>query len=363
MSVFIRFKKRAGELSQPRAIFTVLFAVALVALLIFGVSARREKEVVSESFHLGTYINLRAYGRDKKFLETELNGAKSEMSRLEGLFSANIADSDISRAGASSGEWVEISAETASLAARSLEIANMTGGTFDPTIGAIVKLWGIGTSSARVPSREETAQALAAAGWEKVSLCEEDGKYFIKLAHGQMLDMGAIAKGRVADIVRAKLADDGVTCALLNLGGNVVVIGSAPNGGPWKIGIQHPDEPRGEYIGFFAVTDSSVVTSGAYERYFEADGVRYCHIFDPSTGLPAVSDISSVTIADADSTFADALCTALYVMGCAKSLEFMRARPDIAAVVVSDKKVYITPAAKKTFTLTDKNFTLEEIPQ
>ena len=159
----------------------------------------------------------------------------------------------------------------------------------------------------------------------------------------------------------ARMASEGA--AIIDLGGNLALIGSSPDGRPWRLGLQHPHKQRGEYFGVVNVSDGSVVTSGPYERFFERDGVRYHHIFDPATGYPAKSDLDSVSIIDADSTRADALCTALFVMGRARAEKFLEKNTDLAAVLVlaSGDKVLVTPAAREIFELTDKKFTVEVI--
>lgn len=341
----------------------VLLLAAGLFYLFAGGGAESPREAAGENFRLGTYVRLRLVGDDKKFLEKELAAADAEIVRLEALFSANIASSDISRVNRAGGEWVKVGPETADLIKRSLVIAAETDGAFDPAIGRVVRLWGIGTSAARVPDEPEIRAALRGGGYKNVKVREEDGESYVKAPDGLWLDLGAIAKGRVADILKERLVSDGVRGAIIDLGGNLALIGSSPDGRPWRLGLQHPHKQRGEYFGVVNVSDGSVVTSGPYERFFERDGVRYHHIFDPATGYPAKSDLDSVSIIDADSTRADALCTALFVMGRARAEKFLEKNTDLAAVLVlaSGDKVLVTPAAREIFELTDKKFTVEVI--
>ncbi|MDO4562147.1 MAG: FAD:protein FMN transferase [bacterium] len=343
-------------------IAAALLLAAGVIYFAAGGKTAAPAEVAGENFRLGTYVRLRLVGSDKKFLERELAAADAEMVRLEGLFSANIASSDISRVNGAGGEWVKVAPETAALIKRSLQLAAETGGAFDPTLGRLVRLWGIGTDAARVPSAAEIKGALRG-GYKNVKVKETGGASYVKVQPGQWLDLGAIAKGRIADMLRDKLTAAGVERAIIDLGGNLAVLGVSPAGRPWLLGLQHPYRPRGEYFGVVEASDRSVVTSGPYERFFEREGVRYHHIFDPATGYPARSGFDSVSVIDRDSARADALCTALFVMGRAKAEKFLENNRDIAAVVVldSEKRVLVTPAARRVFKLTDKDFHVESI--
>ena len=342
--------------------FAVLLFIALVIVTARGRISfgGKTEEADGEYFRLGTIVRLRLFGKDKKFLEGELERADAEIARLEALLSANAADSEVRRAG---GEWVRVSPETYELLRRALEIAEETNGAFDPAIGRITGLWKIGTEEARVPGAEEIRAALPRCGYRNISLKEEDGARFIKLSKGARIDLGAIAKGRAADILAKKLCEDGVKSALIDLGGNLALVGAKPDGKAWRLGIQDPGKARGEYFGVVETSDGSVVTSGPYERFFEKEGVRYHHIFDPETGYPAKSEFSSVTVADRDSTKADALCTAFFVMGRARAEKYLEKHKEIAAIFLLDgeNRILITDAARGLFTPSDKSFSLESI--
>lgn len=356
-------KRGGAEMKKGCIVAAALLLAAGVIYFAAGGKTAAPVEVTDENFRLGTYVRLRLVGKDRKFLERELGAADAEMTRLEGLFSANIASSDISRVNGAGGEWVKVAPETAALIKRSLQIALETDGAFDPAIGRLVRLWGIGTDAARVPSAAEIKGALRSGGYKNVKVKETGGASYVKVQSGQWLDLGAIAKGRIADMLRDKLTAAGVEHAIIDLGGNLAVLGVSPAGRPWLLGLQHPYRPRGEYFGVVEVSDRSVVTSGPYERFFGREGVRYHHIFDPATGYPAQSGFDSVSVIDRDSARADALCTALFVMGRAKAEKFLENDRDIAAVFVldSEKRVLVTPAARRLFKLTDKDFRVEVI--
>jgi thiamine biosynthesis lipoprotein len=174
---------------------------------------------------------------------------------------------------------------------------------------------------------------------------------------GMALDVGGIAKGYAAEEVARILSEEGVEHALLDFGGNILAIGVKPDGSKWKIGIQNPQRQRGEFLGVVEDEAMTVVTSGDYERYFEKDGTRYHHIIDSRTGYPARTGLSSVTIVSHDSTEADALSTAVYVMGIENGAELIEGLDDIeAAFVTKQRSVYMTSGMPSRFEVTNESF-------
>ena len=166
----------------------------------------------------------------------------------------------------------------------------------------------------------------------------------VTLTNGAQLDLGGIAKGYAAGRVRTILREAGVTSAIISLGGNVAAVGKKPDGSAWTVGLQDPDRPEA-YFGTVSIEDACVVTSGAYQRYFEENGVCYHHILDPHTGCPAESGLKSVSVVAQDDTLADALSTALFVMGLDAGAEFQKSSglSFEAVFVTDDNTVWITP--------------------
>ncbi|MOA23394.1 Thiamine biosynthesis lipoprotein ApbE precursor [compost metagenome] len=161
------------------------------------------------------------------------------------------------------------------------------------------------------------------------------------------IDLGSIGKGYAADKIYDYLADQGFNSAIIDLGGNVYAMGQKPGNQPWNIGIQDPDQERGNSIGKIKVEDKTIVTSGIYERFFIEDGKMYQHILDPRTGYPVDNGISSVTIVTDSSTNADALSTTLFVLGIEDGLKFIENTADTEALFVSkDKKLYASSGFK-----------------
>ena len=209
----------------------------------------------------------------------------------------------------------------------SQEWAAKTNGAFDVTVGPVVWLWGIGTEYAKVPSDEELAEARSHVGWQKLEL--DKSTTSARLTEpGMRLHLGAIAKGYAIDGLRAIFQKHHVKNALVSLGGSsIYAFGESPKGKPWRIGIRHPrSEDAKEYLAVAPLSDAALSSSGDYERYFEQDGVRYHHIFDPATGRPATSGVLGVTViarGDHAGTLTAILTTTLFVMGEEKGKAFL----------------------------------------
>lgn len=252
----------------------------------------------------------------------------ARLRELEGILSNYREDSDAARLrdSAGSGRWVKVSPEMYHLLEISRHYSELTNGAWDITAAPLVKLWGIGTDKARVPSPEEIEQARAKVDWRKLEL---DGRESARLLEpGMELDLGGIAKGYALDEVRKIYEAHGIKNGLINLGSSSMYgMGTSREGKPWRIGLRHPrrDDPK-EYLKVEELFDAALSTSGDYERYFEENGVRYHHIIDPRTGYPAwcgrevtaeERTVSVVVIADGRDcgVKSDLLTTALFVLG------------------------------------------------
>lgn len=306
-------------------------AVCGLALLLFftlcGCGAQRQ---TGEWFAMDTVMTAAVYGS-----ADALDAVEAETYRLDALLAAQKDDSEI--AAVNDGAEV-VSEETAALLRRALEIAAETNGAYDPTVYPLMRAWGFTDGNYRVPADAELDALLQTTGWTEVSV---DGTT-TSLPEGFALDLGGIGKGYAAGRCKEILKAHGVTSALLSLGGNVSALGSKPDGTAWTVAIENPD--GGAYLGTVQITDQCVVTSGGYQRYFEQDGVRYWHILDPETGKPARSGMKSVTIVSADDTLADALSTALFVMGPERAADFWREhRAEFGAVwLTDDGRLFVT---------------------
>ncbi|MBO4330836.1 MAG: FAD:protein FMN transferase [Oscillospiraceae bacterium] len=316
-------------------------AAASALLLLFFCGCAPEKKSVS-FIAMDTVMTLTACGGGA---DAALKEAEEELRRLEELFSVTLPGSEISRLNAD-GRAV-LSEDSLALIKKASEIYGLTGGRFDITVSPAVDAWGFYTDDFRVPSDEELAALASLADGSRVEI---DGNS-VTLGEGQRIDLGGIAKGYAADRVAGIMRRHGVRSGIIALGGNILLFGSRPGGGAWRTAIRSPDDPEG-YIGMISATDTSIVTSGPYQRRFELDGVSYHHIFDPASARPADSDLASVTVVCPDSALADGLSTALFVMGCGGAVDFWRLHSDLFQLVLytSDGRLYVTKGLEDCFT-------------
>ena len=253
---------------------------------------------------------------------------------------------------------VKVRADLLDVLEKALHYAALSDGAFDPTVGPLVQLWGIGTDHERIPGDEEIARARELVNWRDVAIDRGAGTAFLRRP-GMALDLGAIAKGYAGDEAARIAREAKVKRALFDLGGNIVALGwrEHKKSLPWRIGIQNPLGERNAYIGVVTVHDSSVVTSGVYERYFESEGKRYHHILSTANGRPVENGLLSVTIITASSTDADALSTAVFTLGFEKGKALIDSIPEAEAIFVfNDRSVRSTSGLAGIFTLTDDEF-------
>jgi len=255
---------------------------------------------------------------------------------------------------------VKVRADLIEVLETALRYAELSGGAFDPTIGPLVKLWGIGSESQLIPADEEIAAALELVNFRDLIIDRDSGTAFLR-REGMEIDLGAIAKGYAADEAARIAKEGGVKRGIIDLGGNIMALGwrDKKESVPWRIGVQNPFRDRGASIGFLAVRDTSVVTSGVYERFFESGGRHYHHILSTANGYPVNNGLLSVTIVTERSIDADALSTAVFALGYEKGKALIDSIPNAEAVFVfADMSVKITEGLSGVFTLTNDEFTL-----
>ena len=311
-----------------------------------------EQKVSSQSsqvFAMDTVMLLTVYGDQA---QQGLDQAEQTIQKLEKLWSATDENSEIWALNHSGGNWVELSEDTREILSRGLELCALTDGALDLTAYSAVQAWGFPTGAYRVPDEAELEQLVGTIDYTQVELDDNQAR----LPEDMSLDLGAVAKGRLGEVLSQDLKELGVTSALLELGGNIQTVGTKPDGSRWRVGIQDPNSQEGGYLAIVEVADQAVVTSGDYQRYFEQDGQTYCHIMDPATAAPADSGVDSVSIVGSDGTVCDALSTALFVMGEEKGTQFWKDHPelDFEAIFVSqDGTIAVTEGLEEHFTLAD----------
>lgn len=316
--------------------------VLTAALVLFFVTGcgRPAQPYQETRFALDTVIDVTAYGPNAA---AAVQDAWQEMARLDGLLDCYKPDSEVARINqAAGGAPVPVSDDTYRVIAAALEFARLTDGAFDPTIGPVTQLWGVGKKGDYVPPAAAVAQAVILVDYHRVEL--DPVHHTVRLAMpGMALDLGGIAKGYILDQMAAVLRRQGVTAALINGGGDIRVIGTKPDGTPWRIGIQDPRNTERVSAKITLSQWTTVSTSGDYQRYFDLNGVRYHHIFDPRTGYPTYTLPSVTLLASAD--IGDIPSSALLVMGRERATAFLQQFPGTAAVFVDyDGTVTYTPA-------------------
>jgi len=335
----------------------------LLACILFSFSCAKSTTIASEAssrtdFVLGTQCTITLYeNNDNKELFTKLF---ERLRAIEDTMSANKDGTEIALVNENAGiAPVKISSDTLYVLERALFWAKATDGAFDPTVGPLVKLWGIGTDTARVPEQNEIKEALKLIDYKKVKI-EADSMTVFLTDKGMKLDLGAIAKGYAADEMVKILKANASSKAIINLGGNIYAYGEKEKDTPWKIGVQNPYEGRDSYLGIISFQNKTMVTSGPYERYFIKDGKRYHHILNTKTGYPAESGALSVTIVASDSIDADGLSTSVFILGQVKGFELLQKFKGIESVFVNtEDQVFITENLAPHFKLSDTSITLK----
>lgn len=346
---------RGGKERQVKK--PLLCMLLLLALLLSGCAAQsqeQEPEAAATStatdpnvrttgtgFYFDTVVTFTLYGAD----ETLLEDLQSACRRYENLLSRTIADSDVGRINAAGGETVTVDPETAEILTRALEISEMTGEAFCVTIAPLTSQWDFSGGSQRMPTDAERLAALPLVDDSKLTV---EGNQ-VTLPAGMQIDLGGIAKGYIADEL-AKMCENRSHGALLNFGGNVYVTGAKPDGSLYRVGVRDPQDTASS-LAVVSMGPGTVVTSGVYERCFEKDGVFYHHILDPETGLPAQTDLTSATIVGQSSMDADALATALIVMGKEKALAFCEEKGLDAMLIDGEDQVYCTEGFAEKYSL------------
>ena len=291
----------------------------------------------STVYAMDTVMELTVYGN-----EDILEKSEDLIYELESKFSVTDTESDIYNINHNSGGAV--SPDTDELLKLALTLCERSEGALDISIYPVVQAWGFTSGENRIPSEAELEELLRLVDYRAVSVDENNN---VTLAPGMEIDLGSVAKGYTGNRLVELLSENGVTNAVLNLGGNVHVIGSKPNGEAWKVAVT---DPSGEgYAGMLKVVDKAVITSGGYERFFEQDGVRYHHIIDPTTGYPANNDFLSVTVIGSNGAVCDALSTALFVMGPDRATEFWKKSDDFEAIFITSEGISITEGLEGVF--------------
>jgi len=253
---------------------------------------------------------------------------------FENTISRTIETSEISQINNANGEPVIVSDMTVELLQKGIEYGDLSHGKFDITIAPLSELWDIKNNPGIIPDESEIQKALSHVNYKNIQIT---GNEVTLLDPEAAIDLGGIAKGFMADRLKEFLISEGVKSALINLGGNILTIGSKPNGSPFKLGIQKPFDKQGIPITAVDCIDNSLVSSGVYERYFELDGIRYHHILDTETGYPYKNGLLGVSILSPKSVDGDALSTACFALGLEEGIELINSLENIEAIFITEE--------------------------
>ncbi len=289
---------------------------------------------VSHSLRLmGASITLTIFHEDAQNL---LLQCEQLLHLYKNRFSANDADSELMAINLQAGKKVvRVHPELFELIALGKKHSIATNSHLNIAIGPLVQTWRIGFSDAKLPSKEEIQSLLQITNPEEIVL--DDSKKEVYLSKvGMRIDLGALAKGYIADKLKQFLVEQGVQSGIIDLGGNILTIGENPTfQRPWRIGIQNPILDRGEHVAVIAVSDASVVTSGIYERQLVVDGKTYHHIFDRKTGYPMETEVASITIVAEKSVDCEIWTTRLFGQNPYDIIEEIEQQPGLEAFVIT----------------------------
>lgn len=282
---------------------------------------------------LGTIVEIQIHDNDEKKVEEAFAKAFAEIKRIDNLFTTYNEDSPVGTINNSTDTIVAVDKEIYNLLVLCDSVTKLSDGAFDVSLDNLTRVWGFYSDNPSLPSESEIENALKSSGWNKLKL---NYNQTITKQRNVALNFGAIAKGYAVDRAIEILKNHNVHSASVNAGGDVKVFGKQ-----WKIGIQHPREKK-EILEIVTLENNSIATSGDYERYFEVDGKRYHHILNPKTGYPSTG-LQSVSIINKSNTFADALATAVFVLGVEKGLNLIESLDDTEAMIVDENgKIYFS---------------------
>lgn len=341
-------KKKQWEIVLMGMIFVMIF---------FALTNNQSDKIITRTdFLLDTFVSVTLYGESD---ETLLEKPFERIKELEKQLTAYDSASDLGLIKENAGiQAITVSEDTFKIIAESLNYSKLSQGKFDVTINPLVDLWGIHSPEVRNPPKEEAiAEAIAKIDFEKIEL--DEGQKTVYLTEpGMSLNLGAIAKGYIADEMMSVLKDQSVKHALINLGGNVLVLGGKDNKTPFGIGVEDPLNPGQGYLGVVSMVTGSVVTSGNYERYFtDVEGRRYHHILDPDTGYPTETGINQVTVLTSESIDADALSTTLFLLGAKEGMALVKSLDQVEAIFVTETNdIILSKGAKALFTFDEERY-------
>lgn len=303
--------------------------VLLIIMTLCGCHLPANEPISKSGFYFDTMIQITLYDSKDYSL---IDSCFSYCEEFENLVSRTVETSDISRINHAAGAPVKVSDTTIELLKTAIYYGDLTNGAFDITVAPLTTLWDFKNNPGEVPNADDIVSALSHVNYKTISI---DGNTVTMADPLASIDLGGIAKGYMADRLKSYLKSEGVKSALINLGGNILTIGSKSDDSPFRIGIQKPFDEKNATITSVLASDSSVVTSGSYERYFKANNQIYHHILDTKTGYPCDNNLASVTILSNESLTGDILSTACFALGTEDGMKLIHSLDDIEAIFIT----------------------------
>ena len=318
--------------------------------------AGSQEPVSATAIKLNTAVTVTIYDSQDRELLTE---CMNLCDKYEKIFSRTASDSELYQLNhreltpvAGTEDTFQISDPLAELIRKGLYYSELSEGAFDIAIEPLTSLWDFTAEDPQVPEDRLIQKALTKCDYHNVSV--SDNNEVILKTEDTAIELGAIAKGYIADRLKDYLISQGVKSAIINLGGNVLCIGGKPNDSSFKIGIQKPFADRSETIAVMDIKDKSVVSSGVYERCFEQDGTLYHHLLNPRTGYPYDNGLIAVTIISDESVDGDALSTTCFALGLENGMKLAESLDNVQAFfVTSDYEIHYTKDFQKEITVTE----------
>ena len=310
----------------------VLMSLFLSIFILSG-----QKSYSESSILMGSSFEITVVTEGEDFAKESLAIAKKEIIRIENLISSWDQKSETSRINRNAGiAAVEVSKELFDLIFRAQQISKLSSGAFDLTFAAIDKLWNFDGRESEMPNPDALKASVFNIGYQLIELDEESLTVFLP-KKGMKIGFGAIGKGYAADRAKQLLVERGVLGGIINASGDMNTWGTKPDGSSWTIGIVNPMNNK-KVFSWFSLEHNAVVTSGDYEKFTQINGRRYSHIIDPRTGIPS-QGIVSCTIFAGKAELADAIATAIFVMGVESGLFLIDQLPDIEAILIDDSGI------------------------
>ena len=294
--------------------------------------------ISQSSFLLDTFVTVTVYGSSNLFSQKTKKAVQGSLDlcrEYEQLLSKTIDTSEIYKinhreAGTKS---MTVSDDTARVIERGLRYCSLSDGAFDITIEPLSSLWDFKGPDYRVPDQSEIEKDMHRVDYRALHV---EGDQVLFNRDDTSIDLGAIAKGYIADRMKEYLEENGVTSAVINLGGNVLCLGEQPDGSPFHIGLQKPFADHSETVAALNIRDMSVVSSGVYERHFVKDGINYHHILNPRTGFPYENGLVQVSIISEESVDGDGLSTTCFALGLERGLKLLNSMDGVYGIFITE---------------------------